>query len=90
MEPRLPGEGLIATGIEDLERRIESVASLVVSIGHPRLRRLGLQLPPPIAPDPEHRLYRTLAEADPAAAHSRYNALIRRLVGYERAAGCVS
>jgi hypothetical protein len=29
-----------------------------------------------------------LAESDPLTAHSRYNALIRRLVSFERAAEC--
>jgi hypothetical protein len=39
-------------------------------------------------PSPEHRLYKLLSEEEPASAHSRYNALVRRLVSYERAAEC--
>jgi hypothetical protein len=64
------------------------VPSLLVSIGAPRLRRLGYAVPSGFA-EPEHRLYALLAREHPAAAHSRYNALIRRLVSFERAAACV-
>ena len=84
----LPGSDLIAAGLEDLSRGVHSIPGLLVSIGGPRLRRLGYQLPSPI-PDPERRLYDLLCQADPDAAHSRYNALVRRLVSFERAAECV-
>ena len=84
----LPGSDLIAAGLEDLSRGAHSIPALLVSIGAPRLKRLGFQIPDPI-PDPEHRLYDLLHEADPDAAHSRYNALVRRLVSFERAAECV-
>ena len=74
-------------GIEDLEHDVESVPSLLVSIGAPRLRELGMRIPPS-PPFPERRLYELLQKDDADAAHSRYNALIRRLVSYERAAEC--
>lgn len=83
----LPGGDLIQAGIEDLARGVESVPALLVSVGAPRLRRLGLAVERPI-PGPERRLYDVLHQADPGSAHSRYNALIRRLVSYERAAEC--
>jgi hypothetical protein len=83
---RLPGEDLVTQGIRDLERGIESVESLLVSIGAPRLRRLGLTAPEAFA-SPEHRLYELLRGKHGDAAHSRYNALIRRLVSFERAVG---
>ena len=35
--------------------------------------------------DPEHRLYELLAHEDQDSAHSRYNALLRRLTAFERA-----
>lgn len=82
-----PGSDLIEEGLDDLSRGVQSVAALLVSIGAPRLQRLGFQVPNPI-PFPEHRLYERLSAADPDAAHSRYNALIRRLVSFERAAAC--
>jgi hypothetical protein len=83
----LPGSDLIAAGIEDLSRGIHSIPALLVSVGAPRLTRLGILVPDPI-PDPERRLYDLLHQADPDAAHSRYNALVRRLVSFERAAEC--
>jgi hypothetical protein len=83
----LPGGDLIEEGLVDLSRGVQSVAALLVSIGAPRLRRLGFQVPQPI-PFPEHRLYERLRAEDSDSAHSRYNALIRRLVSFERAAAC--
>jgi hypothetical protein len=85
----LPGADLIDTGVADLARGVESAASLLVAIGAPRLRRLGITVPPG-PPNPEHRLYRLLAANDADSAHSRYNALVRRLVSFERALSCVS
>ncbi len=83
----LPGEDLIEAGVRDLERGVESIPALLVSIGAPRLRRLGVRIPRTF-PQPEHRLYQLLARQDPDSAHSRYNALVRRLVSFERAAEC--
>jgi hypothetical protein len=85
----LPGGDLVAAGLADLAQGLETVPALLVSIGAPRLRRLGYSIPAPL-PEPEQRLYALLARHDAAAAHSRYNALIRRLVSFERAAECVS
>jgi hypothetical protein len=82
-----PGSDLIGQGLDDLARGLESVPALVVSIGAPRLRQLGIPVPRPIR-DPEHRLYDVLRAADADGAHSRYNALVRRLVSFERAAAC--
>ena len=76
-------------GLADLERGIESVEALLVSIGAPRLSALGYAIPNPI-PGPERRLYDRLAAEDSDSAHSRYNALLRRLVSFERAAECVN
>jgi hypothetical protein len=84
----LPGQDLIESGVEDLAQGVESVPALLVSIGAPRLRRLGLAVEHPIA-CPERRLYERLHAENPDAAHSRFNALIRRLVSFERAAECV-
>jgi hypothetical protein len=61
-----------------------------VAIGAPRLRRLGIELPNSLPENPEHRLYELLAKDDSDSAHSRYNAFIRRLVSFERAAECAS
>ncbi len=88
MDAALPGEELIEKGLGDLARGEETVEALLVSIGAPRLTRIGLTIRNPFW-NPEHRLYTLLSETDPDSAHSRYNALIRRLVSYERAAECV-
>jgi hypothetical protein len=84
---RLPGADLIAAGLRDLGDGVESAQALLVAIGAPRLRQLGLAVP--TGPNrPEHRLYALLARDDADAAHSRYNALLRRLVSFERALAC--
>ena len=68
-----PGGDLVQEGIADLARGVESIPSLLVSIGAPRLRRIGLPIPDTVIGSPEHRLY---------------NALVRRLVSFENAAEC--
>lgn len=85
----LPGAELIEKGLADLAGGIASVEALLVAIGRPRLARLGLEIPNHNHPEPEHELYLLLADSDSDSAHSRYNALIRRLVSFERAAECV-
>jgi hypothetical protein len=85
----LPGADLVQRGVEDLDAGHESVEALLVSIGAPRLRSAGIEVSVPIA-SPEHRLYLLLSREKGDAAHSAYNALIRRLVSFERAAACAS
>ena len=89
IDDALPGADLIREGLRDLERGVESVPALLVLVGAPRLRRLGLDVPDTDY-FPEDRLYAQLAATHGDAAHSQYNALIRRLVSFERAAECVS
>jgi len=84
---RLPGGPLIRQGLADLAAGRETDASLLVLVGAPRLTRLGISVPSP-APQVEHRLYERLSREGPDSAHSRYNALIRLLVSFERAAEC--
>jgi hypothetical protein len=84
----LPGGDLVRDGLDDLQAGRTTAAALLVGVGAPRLRALGIDVPP--VEDPEHRLYDLLARDEPDSAHSRYNALIRRLVSFERALECVS
>src|SRR4051794_12267383 len=85
----LPGAEIVERGVKDLAGGRESREALLVSVGAPRLRSVGIELATPIA-SPEHKLYALLAkEKGDDAAHSAYNALIRRLVSFERAA-CAS
>ena len=62
--------------------------ALLVLVGAPRLRELGFDVAD-TPYFPEDRLYELLAQEYGNGAHSQYNALIRRLVSFERAAECV-
>ena len=83
----LPGGELIGKGLADLARNEETVESLLVSIGSPKLRALGVQMGP-VFDRPEHRLYALLGQEHGDNAHGQYNALVRLLVSYERALAC--
>ncbi len=84
----LPGGDLVAKGLQDLATSTLTAEALLVSIAAPRLRAMGVVITRPL-PDSEHRLYELLASEDPDSAHSRYNALLRRLTGFESALECV-
>ena len=88
VDDALPEAALIKQGMRDLAAgRTESIESLLIQIGAPRLRRIGFDVPDDDNPEfPEDRLYAKLAEDDSDTAHDRYNALIRRLVSFESAA----
>ncbi len=88
VDDALPGADLIRDGLRDLANGVESIPAMLVLVGGPRLRRIGFDVPD-VPFLPEHRLYELLAAENSNAAHSRYNALIRRLVSFERAAECV-
>ena len=85
--PDLPGADLVAAGIAALRRGETTVEALLVAVGAPRLRAAGVHVPspPPLDHSPEISLYLAIGESHPEDAHSRYNALIRRLVSFERA-----
>jgi len=88
----LPGGELINSGLNDLKSGKESIGSLLIEIGEPRLRALGVAvstsncrtMDSPEHDSPEHRLYDLIAAENSLTAHSRYNALIRLLVSFER------
>ncbi len=87
----LPGSELVFKGLRDLEDGVESTESLLVLVGGPKLRSLGVTVPiQQHAASPERRLYARLEAEDGPGAHSRYNALVRRLVSFERALACAS
>ena len=85
-----PGSELVLPGLDDLAAGRETVNALLVLVGAPRLRRLGFEVPerPADGDLPEHRLYHLLGAIHGDNAHSKYNALIRRLVSFERAVAC--
>lgn len=86
----LPGGDLIGQGLRDLGAGNLTASALLVLVGAPRLRLLGLAVPQPddLAGYPEDRLYELLAQSDQDSAHSRYNAMVRTLVSFERALAC--
>lgn len=77
MNLALPGEDLIEEGVRDLHAQRETIAGLLVAIGSPRLRRLGIELPDTLPENPEDRLSELLAKDEPDSAHSRYNGKFR-------------
>ncbi len=82
----LPGSELVLKGCEDLKEGVaNSIEALIVAIGSPRLRSLGISLPYEFGELPEHQLYHELAKQFGDSAHSQYNSLLRRLVSFERA-----
>lgn len=85
--PDLPGADLVSSGVEALKRGEATVEALLVMVGASRMRAAGLELPecPPLPHPPEIALYKAIGAEHPSDTHSRYNALIRRLVSFERA-----
>ena len=86
----LPGADLVEKGLRDLAAGDISIEALLVLIGAPRLRSLGIEIPPHSVSDPERALYDRFAVEDSDSAHGRYNALIRRLISFEQAAECAN
>jgi hypothetical protein len=83
----LPGADLVRQGIDDLERGEDSVAAALARMAAPRLRSVGLEVPSrDDGPAAGHRLYELLSAGDAVTAHSRYNALVARMVSFARAA----
>ena len=83
----LPGGLIIQQGLRDLAAGRETIASLLIAIGSPRLELLGIvQANANTLPrDPERKLYYLLGRLHGLEAHSQYNAWIRQLVSFERA-----
>jgi len=86
----LPSAELIEAGLRDLASGLSSTESLLVLVGAPRLTRNGIAVPRSEVTDPERELYETLQRQYGDGAHSKYNALIRGLVSFERAMECAS
>ena len=83
----LPGGELIEAGLADLRSGLVTIESLMVSIAAPGLRDVGFTVDDTI-PDAELQLYALLSARDGAAAHSQYNALLRRVASFRHAAQC--
>jgi hypothetical protein len=81
-----PGADLVAAGLEDLAAGRETIAALLVCMARTRLRSVGIDVPRVPIERPSHRLYDLLAQDDARTAHSRFNALARRLASFARVA----
>jgi hypothetical protein len=82
-----PGAELIEAGLADLTAGLVTIESLLVSIAAPGLHDVGVAVGPAI-PDAELQLYALLSARDGDAAHSHYNALLRRVASFRHAAAC--
>lgn len=80
----LPGYQLVSDGLADLAARRETAAGLLVTMASPRLRGLGIEVSDGGAAQASYRLYELLEHEGPGA-HSRYNALVGRIVSFARA-----
>ena len=82
-----PGGDLIKQGILDSQANRQTIFSCLIQIGFPTLTKMNL-LPSEIQlltqEDAELTLYRIL-RSETGDAYSRYNALVRRLISFERA-----
>lgn len=83
---QLPGHDLFLQGVCDLRAGRKTQASLLVSLAHTRLSAVGLDLPTAEGGPAGHELYDLLAAEHPESAHGRYNALLRRMASFARAA----
>ncbi len=88
VDPSLPGADLVERGLGDLVAGVDSTEAALVSIAATALRDLGYEVVNPVA-EPELHLYRLLQVRHGDDAYGRYNALLRRLVSFQRAATCV-
>jgi hypothetical protein len=86
-----PGGDLIAKGIEDYAAGQRTIPACLVAIAASTLRQIGLPIsasPAHIIPEPEHKLYELL-RLEPGDAYSQYNAFLRQLTSFIRAAHAV-
>lgn len=83
----LPGAEIVLPGLADLKEGRESVNASAVQAAAPRLRRAGIDAPSATGDTPAaHVLYRQLSAELGDAAHSRYNAILDRVVSFAGAA----
>ena len=83
----LPGAEIVLAGIADLKEGRVSTDALAVQSAAPRLRSLGLEARSAEGEVPAaHQLYLELQREMGDAAHSRYNAILRRVSKFIRAA----
>lgn len=86
IDPNFPGADLVAKGLENLHNGKKTAEALLVLIGGPRLRRIGIAVPQHnLRVCPELSLYKLLKKKNSANAYSLYNSYLRRLISFEHA-----
>ena len=87
-----PGGDLVARGLDDLERGRLTEDALLATVAAPRLRRLGLTVPPMIDPPvfPEHALFERIEGRLERGAHAAYNALLGRMTSFVETYGVLN
>jgi len=84
---KLPGAEIVLAGIADIEAGRRSINASAVHCAAPRLRRAGLPAPSSREDVPAaHDLYGQLRAEYGDAAHSRYNAILARVISFAGAA----
>lgn len=85
----LPGADIVDKGLRDLAAGTVTAEALAVVIFEPRLQTLGIAIPrqgrTPNGENLNLELYAMLEEQHGAEAHSRYNALLRRVISFASA-----
>lgn len=84
----LPGAEIVLKGIEDIARGADTAEAAAVAMAATRLREVGIDVPEG-GDDSEpaaHHLYALLAGQYGDEAHSRFNAISRRIDSFARAA----
>jgi len=79
---RFPGEELVEPGLADLAAGRRTIEALLVAAARPRLERVGVQVPDHQLDTSGRELYALLEQRLGNRAHSRYNALTRRVISY--------
>ncbi|MDE3129554.1 MAG: hypothetical protein KGL16_00220 [Acidobacteriota bacterium] len=79
---RFPGDDLVTAGLADIAARRRSVEALLVATAGPRLARAGVTVPEHDLDTSGRELYALLEAELGNRAHSRYNALQRRVIAY--------
>ena len=83
----LPGAEIVLPGIADLEAGRRTTNAIAVQCAATRLRGIGLNAPGSEGDVPAaHQLYRRLSDELGDGAHSRYNAILRRVASFAGAA----
>lgn len=84
---RLPGAEIVLPGLADLQAGRMSTDALAVRSAAPRLQALGFETGEPASGEPPaHQLYRQLHLELGDGAHSRYNAILNRVISFAQAA----